>query len=129
MYRKAAVLKADVHMFDFRRTSFRNVTDLVSESVQKWELLQLSGCSVHSSEIHFQEVLKIEETLFICLKKRYNRFRRTGRCSRDQKEQTECMGLGLDGMQKMNGVINADLMTVEEIHQKLLQNFAGGWKK
>ena len=61
MYRKAAVLKADVHMFDFRRTSFRNVTDLVSESVQKWELLQLSGCSVHSSEIHFQEVLKIEE--------------------------------------------------------------------
>ena len=24
-----------------------------------------------------------------------------------------------DGMQKMNGVINADLMTVEEIHQKL----------
>jgi len=54
-------LKADVHMFDFRRTSFRNVTDLVSESVQKWELLQLSGCSVHSSEIHFQEVLKIEE--------------------------------------------------------------------
>ena len=35
----------------------------------------------------------------------------------DQKEQTKCMGS--DGMQKMNGVINADLMTVEEIHQKL----------
>ena len=35
----------------------------------------------------------------------------------DQKEKTECMGL--DGMQKMNGAINADLMTVEEIHQKL----------
>ena len=31
----------------------------------------------------------------------------------DQKEQTKCMGS--DGMQKMNGVINADLMTVEEI--------------
>ena len=28
----------------------------------------------------------------------------------DQKEQTKCMGS--DGMQKMNGVINADLMTV-----------------
>ena len=39
------------------------------------------------------------------------------------------MGLGLDGMQKMNGVINADLMTVEEIHPKLLQNFAGGMEK
>ena len=35
----------------------------------------------------------------------------------EQKEQTKCMGS--DGMQKMNGVINADLMTVEEIHQKL----------
>ena len=35
----------------------------------------------------------------------------------DQKEQTKCMGS--DGMQKMNGVINADLMTVEESHQKL----------
>ena len=31
-----------------------------------------------------------------------------------------------DGMQKMNGVINADLITVEERHRKLLQNFAGG---
>lgn len=37
----------------------------------------------------------------------------------DQKEQTECMGLGLDGMQKMNGAINVDFMTAEEIHQKL----------
>lgn len=27
--------------------------------------------------------------------------------------------MGFDGMQKMNGAINADLMTVEEIHQKL----------
>ena len=35
----------------------------------------------------------------------------------EQKEQTKCMGS--DGMQKMNGVINADLMTVEEIYQKL----------
>lgn len=35
----------------------------------------------------------------------------------EQKEHTKCMGS--DGMQKMNGVINADLMTVEEIHQKL----------
>ena len=35
----------------------------------------------------------------------------------DQKEQTKCMGS--DGMQKMNGVINADFMTVKEIHQKL----------
>lgn len=35
----------------------------------------------------------------------------------DQKDQTKCMDS--DGMQKMNGVINADLMTVEEIHQKL----------
>ena len=35
----------------------------------------------------------------------------------NQKEKTECMGF--DGMQKMNGAINADLMTVEEIHQKL----------
>ncbi len=34
----------------------------------------------------------------------------------DQKEQTKCMGS--DGMQKMSSVINADLMTVEEIHQK-----------
>ena len=34
----------------------------------------------------------------------------------DQKEQTKCMGS--DGMQKMNGVINADLMTVEEIHME-----------
>ena len=81
--------------------------------------LQLSGCSVHSSEIHFQEVLKIEELCSFVWKKRYNRFRRTGRCSRDQKEQTECMGLGLDGMQKMNGAINVDFMTEEEIHQKL----------
>ena len=45
----------------------------------------------------------------------------------NQKEKTECMGF--DGMQKMNGAINADLMTVEEIHQKLLQNFAGGMEK
>ena len=37
----------------------------------------------------------------------------------NQKEQTECMGLGLDGMQKMNGAINVDFMTEEEIHQKL----------
>ena len=37
--------------------------------------------------------------------------------------------MGFDGMQKMNGAINADLMTVEEIHQKLLQNFAGGMEK
>ena len=37
----------------------------------------------------------------------------------DQKEKTECMGLGLDGMQKMNGAINVDFMTEEEIHQKL----------
>ncbi|MFR4309816.1 hypothetical protein [[Ruminococcus] torques] len=29
------------------------------------------------------------------------------------------MGLGLDGMQKMNGAINVDFMTEEEIHQKL----------
>lgn len=35
----------------------------------------------------------------------------------DQKEKTECMGL--DGMQKMDGAINANLITVEEIHQKL----------
>ena len=35
----------------------------------------------------------------------------------EQKEQTK--GMGSDGMQKMNGVINTDLMTVEEIHQKL----------
>ena len=28
-------------------------------------------------------------------------------------------GLGLDGMQKMNGAINVDFMTEEEIHQKL----------
>ncbi len=46
-------------------------------------------------------------------------FQKDGRCSRDQKEQTECMGLGLDGMQKMNGAINVDFMTEEEIHQKL----------
>ena len=45
----------------------------------------------------------------------------------DQKEQTKCMGS--DGMQKMNGVINADLMTVEEIHQKLLQNFDSSMKQ
>lgn len=94
-------------------------TGVVSECVQRWELLQLSGCSVQLSEIYFQEVFKNRKALFICLKKRYNRFRRTGRCSRDQKEQTECMGLGLDGMQKMNGAINVDFMTEEEIHQKL----------
>ena len=35
----------------------------------------------------------------------------------DQKEQTKCMGS--DGMQKMNGAINVDFMTEEEIHQKL----------
>lgn len=35
----------------------------------------------------------------------------------DQKEQTECMGS--DGMQKMDGGINADVMSVEELHQKL----------
>ena len=29
------------------------------------------------------------------------------------------MGLGLDGMQKMNGAINVDFMTEEEIHQML----------
>ena len=57
----------------------------------------------------------------------------------EQKEQTKCMGS--DGMQKMNGVINTDLMTVEEIHQKLdateeygrhrksLQNFDSSMKQ
>ena len=45
----------------------------------------------------------------------------------DQKEQTKCMDS--DGMQKMNGVINADLITVEERHRKLLQNFAEAWNK
>lgn len=35
----------------------------------------------------------------------------------DQKEQTKCMRS--DEMQKMNDAINAALMTVEEIHQKL----------
>mgnify|MGYP000526712007 CR=1 FL=1 len=45
----------------------------------------------------------------------------------DQKEQTKCMGS--DGMQKMNGVINADLMTVEEIHQKLCRISPEAWKK
>ena len=35
----------------------------------------------------------------------------------DQKEQTKCMGS--DEKHKMNGAINADFMTVEEIHQKL----------
>ena len=45
----------------------------------------------------------------------------------DQKEQTKCMDS--DGMQKMNGVINADLITVEERHRKLLQNFAGGMEQ
>ena len=39
----------------------------------------------------------------------------------NQKEKTECMGF--DGMQKMNGAINADLMTVEEIHQKLEEGY------
>ncbi len=44
-------------------------------------------------------------------------FKRGFLCLIDQKEQIKCMGL--DGMQKMDGAINADLMTVEEIHQKL----------
>ena len=91
--------------------------DVVSESVRRLGLLQLSGCIFYLSEECFQEVFKNRKTLFNCLKKRYNHFIKTGRCSMDQKEQTKCMGS--DGMQKMNGVINADLMTVEEIHQKL----------
>lgn len=90
--------------------------DVVSESVQRLELLQLSGCICHLLEECFREAFK-RKSLFNCLKKRYNHSIKTGRCSMDQKEQTKCMGS--DGMQKMNGVINADLMTVEEIHQKL----------
>lgn len=90
--------------------------DVVSESVQRLGLLQLSGCICHLLEECFREAFK-RKSLFNCLKKRYNHSIKTGRCSMDQKEQTKCMGS--DGMQKMNGVINADLMTVEEIHQKL----------
>ena len=90
--------------------------DVVSESVQRQVLLQLSGCICHLLEECFREAFK-RKSLFNCLKKRYNHSIKTGRCSMDQKEQTKCMGS--DGMQKMNGVINADLMTVEEIHQKL----------
>lgn len=90
--------------------------DVVSESVQRLGLLQLSGCISHLLEECFREAFK-RKSLFNCLKKRYNHSIKTGRCSMDQKEQTKCMGS--DGMQKMNGVINADLMTVEEIHQKL----------
>lgn len=91
--------------------------DVVSESVRRLRLSQLSGCIFYLSEECFQEVFKNRKTLFNCLKKRYNHSIKTGRCSMEQKEQTKCMGS--DGMQKMNGVINADLMTVEEIHQKL----------
>ena len=91
-------------------------SDVVSESVQRLGLLQLSGCICHLLEECFREAFK-RKSLFNCLKKRYNHSIKTGRCSMDQKEQTKCMGS--DGMQKMNGVINADLMTVEEIHQKL----------
>ena len=90
--------------------------DVVLESVQRLGLLQLSGCICHLLEECFREAFK-RKSLFNCLKKRYNHSIKTGRCSMDQKEQTKCMGS--DGMQKMNGVINADLMTVEEIHQKL----------
>ena len=90
--------------------------DVVSESVQRLGLLQLSGCICHLLEECFREAFK-RKSLFNCLKKRYNHSIKTGRCSMDQKEQTKCMGS--DGMQKMNGVINADIMTVEEIHQKL----------
>ena len=90
--------------------------DVVSESVQRLGLLQLSGCICHLLEECFREAFK-RKSLFNCLKKRYNHSIKTGRCSMDQKEQTKCMGS--DGMQKMNGFINADLMTVEEIHQKL----------
>ena len=90
--------------------------DVVSESVQRLGLLQLSGCICHLLEECFREAFK-RKSLFNCLKKRYNHSIKTGRCSMDQKEQTKCMGS--DGMQKMNGVINTDLMTVEEIHQKL----------
>ena len=91
-------------------------SDVVSESVQRLGLLQLSGCICHLLEECFREAFK-RKSLFNCLKKRYNHSIKTGRCSMEQKEQTKCMGS--DGMQKMNGVINADLMTVEEIHQKL----------
>ena len=91
-------------------------SDVVSESVQRLGLLQLSGCICHLSEECFREAFK-RKSLFNCLKKRYNHSIKTGRCSMDQKEQTKCMGS--DGMQKMTGVIHADLMTVEEIHQKL----------
>ena len=90
--------------------------DVVSESVQRLGLLQLSGCICHLLEECFREAFK-RKSLFNCLKKRYNHSIKTGRCSMEQKEQTKCMGS--DGMQKMNGVINTDLMTVEEIHQKL----------
>ena len=37
----------------------------------------------------------------------------------EQKEQTKCMGS--DGMQKMNGVINTDLMTVEETQRSIVR--------
>ena len=76
--------------------------DVVSESVRRLRLSQLSGCIFYLSEECFQEVFKNRKTLFNCLKKRYNHSIKTGRCSMEQKEQTKCMGS--DGMQKMNGV-------------------------
>ena len=41
----------------------------------------------------------------------------------DQKEQTKCMWVQTNA--EMNCVINADLMTVEEIHQKLDAGYDG----
>ena len=70
--------------------------DVVSESVQRLGLLQLSGCICHLLEECFREAFK-RKSLFNCLKKRYNHSIKTGRCSiwiRKNKQsawvQTEC---------------------------------------
>lgn len=55
--------------------------DVVSESVRRLRLSQLSGCIFYLSEECFQEVFKNRKTLFNCLKKRYNHSIKTGRCS------------------------------------------------
>ena len=90
--------------------------DVVSESVQRLGLLQLSGCICHLLEECFREAFK-RKSLFNCLKKALQSFHKDREVFHGSERTNKVHGS--DGMQKMNGVINADLMTVEEIHQKL----------
>lgn len=46
-------------------------------------------------------------------------FQKDGEVFQRSERTNRVHGFSLDGMQKMNGAINVDFMTEEEIHQKL----------